>query len=109
MKISKQAVAVALVTGCALAHVTPIVAAQAPAAAAQGAQAGKAKDMHDGPWLGTWKRRSATPNAGGEWIMKMWKENDGIRYTIDVKQAQGTPTHMEAWVRFDGKPASRIL
>jgi hypothetical protein len=61
------------------------------------------RDVHDGPWLGTWKRRNPTPSPE-TWILKMWKEGDGIRYTIDVTRPTGSPTRMEAFVRFDGKP-----
>jgi hypothetical protein len=59
--------------------------------------------LHDGPWLGTFKRRNPTPGPE-TWVLKMTKEGDGIRYVIDVTQPGAPPRQMGALVRFDGKP-----
>lgn len=92
----------ALLLGFSVAVGGDSLAAQA---AGPGRAVANAKDVHDGPWLGTWQRRNSSPNQD-VWILKMWKEDDGIRYTINVRRPDGTPTptEMGAFVRFDGKP-----
>jgi hypothetical protein len=62
-----------------------------------------AASLHDGPWLGTFKRRNPTPSPE-TWVLKMAREGDGIRYVIDVTQPNAAPRQMGAFVRFDGKP-----
>jgi hypothetical protein len=62
-----------------------------------------ASSVHDGPWLGTFKRRDPATSPETT-VLTMRKEGDGIRYVIDVTRPDGPSRQMAAFVRFDGKP-----
>lgn len=57
----------------------------------------------NGPWIGTWKKRSP-----GTTIFKMWVEGDGFHYTISSAPPGSTTVsstpQASAFGRFDGKP-----
>jgi hypothetical protein len=62
-----------------------------------------APSVHDGPWLGSFKRRDPATSPETT-VLTMRKEGDGIRYVIDVTRPDGPSRQMGAFVRFDGKP-----
>ena len=61
------------------------------------------------PWIGTWKLNLAKstyspgpkPTTAG--IVKMESVAGGVKVTIDSKDDQGKPTHVEISGKFDGK------
>lgn len=61
----------------------------------------------NGPWIGTWKKRTAPGQPAGTTIFKMWVEGDGFHYTITSAPPGATmPSTPQASLfgRFDGKP-----
>jgi len=61
------------------------------------------------PWIGTWKLNlekstySPGPKPTTAGIVKMESVAGGVKITIDGKDDQGKPTHVEIGGKFDGK------